>query len=89
LTCLLITWMATKKPAEPAKKKVEEKAMDIEEVQWEYKWKEDDDEVHGPHDSKKMMDWQESGFFAAGILVRKVGTTEYRDSKRMDFELYV
>ena len=32
---------------------------------------------------------QESGFFDAGILVRKVGTEEFRDSKRIDFELYV
>ena len=74
-------------------------------VSWEFKWKTDDAELHGPHTSQKMLDWQvgnllfgfvsifsssqESGFFDAGILVRKVGTEEFRDSKRIDFELYV
>lgn len=73
-------------------------------VSWEFKWKTEDAELHGPHTSQKMLDWQvnecpqmrlnvtslqESGFFDAGILVRKVGTEEFRDSKRIDFELYV
>ena len=74
-------------------------------MSWEFKWKTDDAELHGPHTSQKMLDWQvgnllfgfvsifsssqESGFFDAGILVRKVGTEEFRDSKRIDFELYV
>ena len=75
-------------------------------MSWEFKWKTDDAELHGPHSSQKMLDWQvgnlsfvsivqlhfflqESGFFDAGILVRKVGTEEFRDSKRIDFELYV
>merc|ERR1712032_849583 len=61
-------------------KKMEKKAP-IEETK--------DAELHGPHTSQKMLDWQESGFFDAGILVRKVGTEEFRDSKRIDFELYV
>ena len=89
-------------------------------MSWEFKWKSEDVELHGPHTSQKMLDWQvetlinsltlifilslltiqcsshfcslfpqESGFFDAGILVRKVGTEEFRDSKRIDFELYV
>merc|ERR1712032_1035797 len=61
----------------------------LDDVSWEFKWKTEDAELHGPHTSQKMLDWQESGFFDAGILVRKVGTEEFRDSKRIDFELYV
>jgi len=63
--------------------------LELDDVSWEYKWKTEDEEVHGPHSSQKMFDWQESGFFEAGILVRKVGTEEFRDSKRIDFELYI
>lgn len=79
-----------------AKKKMEEAAPTkekedpvLDDVSWEFKWKTEDAELHGPHTSQKMLDWQESGFFDAGILVRKVGTEEFRDSKRIDFELYV
>ena len=58
-------------------------------VQWEFKWKEEDTEVHGPHSSQEMLDWQESGYFKDGCLVRKVGTEEFRDVKRIDFDLYI
>lgn len=76
--------------AKLAANKAEVAAPALEDVTWEWKWKETGDgEVHGPHSSQKMADWQESGFFTAGILVRKAGTTEFRDSKRIDFELYV
>ena len=62
-----------------------------EEVQWEFKWKEEDKEVHGPHTSQEMLDWQESGYFKDGCLVRKVGSSgqEFRDSKRIDFDLFI
>lgn len=61
-----------------------------DEVMWEFKWKnEEDAELHGPHSSQKMLEWQESGFFAAGVWCRKVGTsTEFASSKRIDFDLY-
>ena len=76
--------------AKLAANKAEVAAPTLEEVAWEWKWKETkDEEMHGPHSSQKMLDWEESGFFAAGILVRKAGTEEFRDSKRIDFELYV
>ena len=75
-----------KKPEE-AKKPVESSLSD--DVQWEFKWSGDDAEVHGPHSSQSMMDWQESGYFSDGVLVRKLGTEEFRDSKRIDFELYI
>jgi len=60
-----------------------------DDVQWEFKWKESDTEVHGPHSSQSMLDWQESGYFSDGVLVRKLGTEEFRDSKRIDFDIYI
>ena len=60
----------------------------LDEVMWEFKWKADDSELHGPHNSQAMLDWQEEGYFSAGVLVRKVGATDFLDSKRIDFELY-
>ena len=78
---------STQKESEPAKPAVV--SIEEEEVMWEFKWKEEDQEVHGPHPSQSMLDWQESGYFSDGVLVRKVGTEEFRNSKRIDFELYV
>jgi len=77
----------TMKPEEAEKKSRNDPVLD--DVSWEFKWKETDSELHGPHNSQKMLDWQQSGFFDAGILVRKVGTEDFRDSKRIDFELYI
>ena len=62
-----------------------------DEVKWEFKWdQEADSEVHGPHTSKEMLDWQESGFFAKGVFVRKFGSgADFTDGKRIDFDLYI
>jgi len=69
--------------------KTQEKASPVlDEVMWEFKWKEDDTEIHGPHNSQAMLDWQESGYFNDGVHVRKVGNTDFSNSKRIDFELY-
>ena len=69
-------------------KKDEKPAAVLDEVMWEFKWKADDSELHGPHSSQTMLDWQEGGYFSEGVLVRKVGGTDYADSKRIDFDLY-
>jgi len=60
----------------------------LDEVMWEFKWKEEDSELHGPHSSQTMLDWQEADYFSEGVKVRKVGGTDFLDSKRIDFELY-
>ena len=78
---------STAKESEPTKPAVP--SLEEEEVMWEFKWKQEDEEVHGPHPSQSMLDWQESGYFSDGVLVRKVGTEEFRNSQRIDFELYV
>ena len=33
----------------------------LDEVQWEYKWKDDDDKIHGPFTSTQMAEWQGQG----------------------------
>ena len=76
------------KPAEAASK-APAAAVISDDVQWEFKWKEEDTEIHGPHTSQSMLDWQESGYFSDGVLVRKVGTEEFRDGKRIDFDIYI
>nr|ACO10259.1 CD2 antigen cytoplasmic tail-binding protein 2 [Caligus rogercresseyi] len=61
-----------------------------DEVSWEFKWEDKEDaEIHGPHSSKEMLEWQESGFFENGVFARKVGTdSSFSSSRRIDFELY-
>lgn len=61
-----------------------------DEVLWEYKWKEDDSELHGPFNSSQMLEWQEGGFFKDGALVRKVNAKDgkFYSSRRIDFDLY-
>jgi len=62
------------------------------EVMWEFKWEDTQDaEVHGPHSSSKMLQWQENGFFDKGMFCRKLGSesSSFLDGKRIDFDLYV
>lgn len=66
-----------------------DKPADSVGVMWEYKWKDEEDaELHGPYDSSKMQEWVEEGYFPDGVLVRKVGSTQFYSSNRMDFDLY-
>lgn len=63
---------------------------DSDEVMWEYKWEDkDDEEIHGPHTSSEMFTWTEDGYFKTGVYCRKVGTdSQFYSSKRIDFDLY-
>ena len=68
----------------------EKKAIELPEVQWEFKWDNaPESEIHGPHSSSEMLKWQENNFFAKGVYVRKVGSKDFTDGKRVDFDLYV
>ena len=61
-----------------------------DEVRWEYKWKEDDEEIHGPFTSSEMQQWVEDDYFPDGVLCRKAGATgQFYSSRRVDFELYI
>ncbi|OWF45363.1 CD2 antigen cytoplasmic tail-binding protein 2-like [Mizuhopecten yessoensis] len=64
-------------------------ATDPTEVMWEYKWEEvEDAEMHGPFTSTQMLQWTEEDYFPDGVLIRKVNTDKFYNSKRIDFELY-
>lgn len=61
-----------------------------DEVKWEYKWKPDDTESHGPFTSEQMQKWVDDGHFKDGVFVRKAGTeASFNSSNRIDFELYM
>ena len=56
------------KKAEETKAPTKEKEDPmLDEVSWEFKWKTDDAELHGPHTSQKMLDWQ-VGIFSFGFV---------------------
>ncbi|KAE8744768.1 hypothetical protein FOCC_FOCC008584 [Frankliniella occidentalis] len=62
------------------------------EVTWEFKWKKDDSEFHGPHDSEQMQKWLDEGHLKGDEWVRKVrsdGESEFYSIKRVDFEIYM
>ena len=61
----------------------------VDEVMWEYKWTDkDDEELHGPFNSSQMLAWSEDGFFKSGVLCRKVKQGgQFYNSSRIDFEL--
>lgn len=60
------------------------------EVMWEYKWKTEDEEIHGPFTSAQMLQWSEEDYFPDGVYVRKTSNTDgpFYSSKRIDFDLY-
>lgn len=62
-----------------------------DEITWEFKWKEDDTEIHGPFNSQQMQLWVDEGYFKDGVLVRKTGSEDQKfyTSKRIDFDLYI
>lgn len=65
-------------------------ASNESEVMWEFKWKQDDEQVHSGFSSAQMQHWVEEGYFKDGVLVRKVGQdTQFNTSNRIDFELYL
>ncbi|XP_067015388.1 CD2 antigen cytoplasmic tail-binding protein 2 homolog isoform X2 [Anabrus simplex] len=82
--------------SEPPRKmlKTEESSVDKagggSEVQWEYKWKVDDDEVHGPYSTEQMQAWVTEGYFKQAVWVRRIGQQgQFYTSQRVDFELYL
>lgn len=61
-----------------------------EDVLWEFKWKQSDDEVHTGYSSAQMQLWVEEGYFKEGVFVRKCGQdAAFNSSSRIDFELYL
>lgn len=60
-------------------------------VKWEFKVSQDDNaEISGPHSSEQMQKWVTEGHFKTGVWVRKHGEdTQFYNSNRIDFELYI
>lgn len=59
-------------------------------VSWEFKWKADDTDTHGPYSSEQMQKWVDEGYFKDGVMVRKTGTdSQFYTSNRVDFDLYI
>lgn len=59
-------------------------------VKWEFKWNQNDEQTEGPHSTEQMQKWSEEGHFKTGVWVRKHGEdTSFYNSNRMDFELYL
>lgn len=72
------------------KVKFSEAEVQQSEVMWEFKWKQEDEDVHGEFSSAQMQHWVEEGYFKEGVFVRKCGqNTTFNTSNRIDFELYM
>lgn len=64
--------------------------LDTNEITWEFKWKIEDDEIHGPFSTQQMQLWVKEGYFKDGVMVKKCGQqSDFHTSKRIDFELYL
>ncbi|XP_041975678.1 CD2 antigen cytoplasmic tail-binding protein 2 homolog [Aricia agestis] len=60
------------------------------EVQWEFKWDQNSDDISGPHSTQQMHKWSTDGHFKTGVWVRKHGEdSQFYSSSRIDFELYI
>ncbi|XP_023160803.1 CD2 antigen cytoplasmic tail-binding protein 2 homolog [Drosophila hydei] len=60
------------------------------ELKWEFKWKQTDDEIQGPYSTEKMFNWSQGDYFKTGVYVRKVGeNSNFYSSNRIDFDLYL
>lgn len=79
----------TEEEKETAVKENETNVPDV--ISWEFKWKEDDTEIHGPFGTEQMQLWVDEGYFKDGVLVRKTNADDpkFYSSKRIDFELYL
>ncbi|CAG8438774.1 16933_t:CDS:2 [Funneliformis mosseae] len=61
-----------------------------QQLYWEYKWTDTSDansnDIYGPFSGEDMKAWNDQGFFAQGVLVRKAGTEdEFTSSTGIDF----
>ncbi|EDV29258.1 uncharacterized protein TRIADDRAFT_51379 [Trichoplax adhaerens] len=68
-----------------AKREEKRKAKEAENsvgptLQWEFKWSSDKDaEVHGPYDTRTMLNWSKAGYFTREAFVRQVDFNSISD----------
>ncbi|KAK9534788.1 hypothetical protein VZT92_007211 [Zoarces viviparus] len=73
-------------------KEDEEDKIVSDEVMWEYKWEnKEDSEIFGPFTSQQMQGWVDEGYFSTGVYCKRINQTgtQFYNSKRLDFELYI
>lgn len=59
-------------------------------LMWEFKWKQDVNEIQGPFNTEQMHKWSTEGYFKTGVWVRKCGeNSNFYTSNRIDFDLYL
>lgn len=76
-----------KEPTETNKN--QELVTEKKELMWEFKWKIEDETIHGPFSTQQMIKWVRDNYFKDGVMVRKYGEqTNFYTSNRIDFELY-
>ncbi|CAI2181981.1 3301_t:CDS:1 [Funneliformis geosporum] len=64
-----------------------------QQLYWEYKWIDSSDansnDIYGPFSGEDMKAWNDQGFFAQGVLVRKAGSEdEFTSSTGIDFTCF-
>lgn len=59
--------------AAAARKGRQDKAKEQGEIQWLYRWTEEDRQVHGPFNGTEMADWASDGYFNKKVVVKCVG----------------
>ena len=64
----------------------DERLLERQAGQWEYKWKESDTELHGPFTMDQLREWNSNNYFENGIIMRKIGTKNWISSKDVDFK---
>lgn len=70
--------------------KPEEKTKIIDELMWEYKLTQsEDDAILGPFTTEQMSKKADNGDFKENVYVRKVGDERFYSSARVDFDLYL
>lgn len=78
------------KESNALKQSQKDEEQSTNELKWEFKWKQTDEEVQGPYSTEKMLSWSTGDYFKEGVYVRKVGeTSNFYSSNRIDFDLYL
>lgn len=69
----------------------EEVSSSESELKWEFKWKQEEEQIYGPFPTTQMQGWVDEGYFKDGVFVRKLGAedSKFYSSNRIDFELYL
>ncbi|XP_055378231.1 CD2 antigen cytoplasmic tail-binding protein 2 homolog [Condylostylus longicornis] len=90
-TKLQLNETSNKNETNDSNKNSDENLSELPKLQWEYKWKQDDEQIHGPFTTEQMQKWVDENYFPNGVFVRKynIEDQKFYNSNRIDFELYL